>query len=1042
MTDVGIFGAPDMEDMPSIKLTESDLVPGKLVTAFAEQTQSSLSDATKYLLTHSAVVDIDNRSRFCVAGHMPTAPSGIYQADVVAIGKMPGRAEQESGRLFVGESGKWWRALLQEAGLIDRTFFSNVLRFSVASATKTKKMTELVGLCRYLLLHEINQCHPRLILALGKEATQWFFGSGAFKKKLGAVMDWTSPLDGATIPVAITNNPAAVVRGMNDAPLRVTTFRAADMILNNRSASEAFMADDGEYAYVRTEQDLEHELQKLLDCSSTYLAIDCEWGGRNPFEKNGKLRSITLSQVPGTALVIELRDEHKEILFQPGVQAAYDQLQRLLDARQWCLCGHNFTADWLWLEKEAGLTGLDEAVSRGFDTMVAWNILHETDRLSLDHLSMLNTTLGRYDIRIDDYVDKKSDMDGYWKVPQDVLRLYAAKDADSTIRNVLYIAEQMQKEPRVAELYQSVSMPCLAAIHEIERNGLLVDTERMYEIYDKAVKQRDELLSLLSDAVKKHADKLTIKFIAQAVKAAIEADVCVCERDENGCPDLCSLIHTILDFDAIWKQTTKEWKRLNRRKHKPVDRIKELDVQITQLRHLQTAIGPILEQKSRIVDKVMPFNAKSYIKLQIILYDSNWLGLEPVKTTKAHNSRDWHSFMEDAAGVSYSYADESQYRKAASTDLQSLRILAQTATGVAARWLDALIKLSGLEKMKSSFLSPPPTEVEDRGLVHTTGLLERLDDDNRLRTHISPTTATGRWRSYKPNMQNISKLRSEELSAQFPDIPPLRSVFVAEPGHILIESDLSQAELRVMAHLSNDVNMLEILSNPARDLHSETAVKFRHLPVYGSPEEIAAIIRKDYKLERTATKRVNFGIAYQISAFALARVLRSFGVNSLVDPDKPISVEEVQEMINTFYSTFEGVENFMRQCKDQVYKPGYIVSPFGRKRRFIITRDKAMMAYQERQACNFPIQSTVADVLNCACIRLMEARGTDYPLEAYKLVLCIHDSVLLSVPNEYVDLVTNEVLPNCMGNVQIPNYGFSIPIEIEKYGRYGVPLEH
>ena len=250
-------------------------------------------------------------------------------------------------------------------------------------------------------------------------------------------------------------------------------------------------------------------------------------------------------------------------------------------------------------------------------------------------------------------------------------------------------------------------------------------------------------------------------------------------------------------------------------------------------------------------------------------------------------------------------------------------------------------------------------------------------------------TATGRLSSSDPNLQNIP-VRGE-------DGKEIRKAFVPEPGCLFFSADYSQIELRVMAHLSGDENMIRVFRE-GKDLHAATA---------------ATIYKKDIEEvsrdERSKSKRANFGIIYGITMFGLAERLE-------------ISRDEARQLINGFFETFPQVHDYMEQAKQQAREKGYVTTLFGRRRYLpdINSRNGTVRGFAERNAINAPIQGTAADIIKVAMIHIynrFQAEGI-----RSKMILQVHDELNFSVypeEKERVEQIVLEEMQNAF-QMQVP----------------------
>lgn len=252
--------------------------------------------------------------------------------------------------------------------------------------------------------------------------------------------------------------------------------------------------------------------------------------------------------------------------------------------------------------------------------------------------------------------------------------------------------------------------------------------------------------------------------------------------------------------------------------------------------------------------------------------------------------------------------------------------------------------------------------------TYVTGLLKVVGPDGRVRSTFNQTeTRTGRISSTEPNMQNIP-VRTE-LGRQ------MRKFFVAEEGYTLLDADYSQIELRILAHISGDENMIQAFRNGA-DIHTITASQ-----VFGIPQDMLPASL------RSRAKAINFGIVYGISAFSLAQ-------------DIGVSVKEAGDYIKNYLSTYSGVDRFMKQAVEQAKETGYAVTIYGRKREIFELKspNRNVRSFGERVAMNAPIQGSAADIIKIAMNRVY-ARLKKEKVDG-RLILQVHDELLIEVRKE------------------------------------------
>ena len=274
--------------------------------------------------------------------------------------------------------------------------------------------------------------------------------------------------------------------------------------------------------------------------------------------------------------------------------------------------------------------------------------------------------------------------------------------------------------------------------------------------------------------------------------------------------------------------------------------------------------------------------------------------------------------------------------------------------------------------------------------TYADGLLKVIDEDGRIRTTFQNlVTATGRLSSTEPNLQNIP-VRTD-LGAE------IRKMFIPKPGHVLVDADYSQIELRVLAHIAGDETMQEAFRS-GMDIHTVTASQ-----VFGvSPEAVTP-------LQRRNAKAVNFGIVYGISEFSLAE-------------DIGVSRYEAKEYIESYLANYHGVRAYMKDVVTNAREDGYTQTLYGRKRYIpeLTSSNFNIRQGAERIALNTPIQGTAADLIKLAMIRVYNALQKHYPQAT--LLLQVHDELIIECPEEIApgvaELISKEM--EQVASLQVP----------------------
>ena len=258
------------------------------------------------------------------------------------------------------------------------------------------------------------------------------------------------------------------------------------------------------------------------------------------------------------------------------------------------------------------------------------------------------------------------------------------------------------------------------------------------------------------------------------------------------------------------------------------------------------------------------------------------------------------------------------------------------------------------------------------------------EDDHKIHTRYQQAlTATGRLSSTDPNLQNIP-IRLEEGRK-------IRKAFVPETeGWQLFAADYSQIELRVLAHMSQDENLMQAFLN-GLDIHTNTAMNVFHV----EEDEVTSSMRR-------AAKAVNFGIVYGISDYGLSQNL-------------DISRKEAAEFIERYFASFPGVKTYMDDMVKMAKEKGYVTTLLNRRRYLpdLKSSNFNLRSFAERTAMNTPIQGSAADIIKKAMID-MDAALKEHQLQA-KMLLQVHDELIFEAPEEEITIL-EKLVPEVMAN--------------------------
>ena len=356
------------------------------------------------------------------------------------------------------------------------------------------------------------------------------------------------------------------------------------------------------------------------------------------------------------------------------------------------------------------------------------------------------------------------------------------------------------------------------------------------------------------------------------------------------------------------------------------------------------------------------------MELEGVSLDKNWLEKESFDLE--NDLRNLEKTIFEISGEEFNMNSPKQLGEILFEKMQLDLKAKKTKTGQYATSEDVLQKLSGkheiikhileyrtYQKLKSTYVDALPLQIDKT--------------DNRVHTNFSQTTAaTGRLASVNPNLQNIPirTLRGQQI----------RGAFVANPGNKIISADYSQIELRLIAEISNEENMIKAFQD-GEDIHASTASKLFKIPL----EEVT-------KTQRSQAKTVNFGILYGQGAFALAE-------------QTGLSRTEAKEMIASYYETYPKLKKFMADQVTKAQDLGYVETILNRKRHLkdINSANFVVKAHAERNAVNAPIQGSAADVIKLAMIKI-DQKLTEQNLKT-KMLLQVHDELLFEAPIDEVE---------------------------------------
>lgn len=912
-----------------------------------------------------------------IPGHIWSSDEvGPRRAKVMIIGKIPGNEEKRELKNLIGPSGDKLIECLNDIGEDSWPFWyvTNLIKWPhpepFAGGTIPPNW---IKDCLPLLQQELRLVRPKYILCLGNEAAKHVLGfSCKVSATVGQVFDIQIPLHESPTDepsyhhakVMTCTHPAAILRSPDMYPQYFLAMKSFCSLINGEEVGHE--EDDIEHHFIDNAEDLQALVDEIqLDPANANLAWDSEWHGEHPFESNAYLRTIQFSWQPKKACCVILRHAGGEEAFKPNIQTAIKILNGLGKRTEYWparAIGHFLRADLPWF------------IHAGLD------LRKEYDAPIDDPIDVINPKFGWEKTRTEGGFDTglaahaHTEAGASYKLEVLANQLLGLYRYDRKLRDwkVDYCKKLKVKEDAL-EGYGECPADILLPYAAYDADA----TRRLFELYNKP----DGLLD--SDEFGNSC--------REAFWLGQRASLAVLEMEMNGI--------------LIDKKQTESMLQMYR------------DARAKLLQEIREAINwPSFNPQSQphcrsllFGDKYSGVIDKLTGEIQRIRPDDALvLDLTPIKTT-GKRPKAWSEVV--------GRGEEDKYQPCA--DKEVLGILAPEHKVVQMlrnlRFIEQVLKFT-LKPPKRDKKSKQELKDEEGHYIYDKGLLSYICSDGRVRTHLFQTLETGRFASARPNLQNISKRREADyariLGKDYK--APIRSVFIARPGYVLIEADYSGAELYGVAIMSRCLAMIDHCQRGLLDskhpnyydIHSNIAVRTFNLDCPPTKAGLASIGKEALRI---AAKTVVFGLLYGRGAKAIARAAKEEGVH--------ISPEQAQSLIDGFFAMYPEVEIFMETCRERPYKPGWMCNALGRFRRFHYSDASGVMAEAERQAQNYPIQSLVADAVSRALDHLYSWRFEPGHAHVwYDLLMQIHDAILFEVPIEHIETVYDIVIPECMTN--------------------------
>ena len=942
-----------------------------------------------------------------LAGDAYVPVDGPHPADVFVLGKMPWDHELAQLRNFVGPTGEILTDILHQFHVRGTPFWyvTNLLKFKPPDGSTTIKAAWLKD-CLPLLHQELRIVQPKYILCLGADASKALLGSKHGVSSMdGRVVEYRYPTgDSLAYPrhqtalVMTVVHPAQVAR--EESSRRQLERGIARFNLLQTGIRFDKEEKDIHHHYLSNLEDLEallYEVEHDPEKQDDFIGVDAEWEGEHPVNKGAYLRTVQLAWRPKHAVAIRLRAPGGKVaIFDAEGKPAFKRTMQLLTVffkggtyngkqfRRKRAGGHFFVADLEWLVYN-GLDLRDEFAVPLYDLDLSRRDIPKRLRQQYESLGFTDKVPAWVRTKFEGGADTGMMAHAIEETAQ--LKLETLATRYTTVpRYDLPLQEWKERYCREQNIEAK----------DLEGYGNCPDDVLMpYGAYDA-----DACLRLFYE----FSPMLDLDYEGNCCREpfweSMIALPAILEIHRNGISVDRERIETLtknfLQARGKQEELLKGWSKWP-------------DFNIRSVQHVKEFLfGAALNGKVTKDGKPIRIRPSDAMSLHVTpLTDTSkppklWLDLVAKHEEKQHSP---------------------------STNKQVLAILGQENEKVSTQ-INWIRDYRFLDQVLKNTLRPPRTDEKtgewlsdsDTGeLIYDAGLASVICSDGRVRTHIYPTAETGRWKSARPNLQNISSQRDADyvrLLGEEGYRHKLRSIFTADDGYLLVECDYTGAELFGMAVMSGDPTMIEHAQRnqlPEEhpnfyDIHSNTACLAFQLRCEPTKSGLKSINKSHLRI---IAKAVLFGICYGRGAKAIAFAAKEQGVH--------VSVQEAQQVIDTIFQLYPGLLTLFEACRERAVGARWLCHCFGRLRRFPLTQDQSLQSEFERQAMNFPIQGMIASAVDRAIAYLYDFRNRYGDPDLFKILLQIHDSLLLAVPYRHVEFVTQKALPWAMREM-VPIY--------------------
>ena len=716
-------------------------------------------------------------------------PALLEEEGATHAESVTGRKIRQESRYLKGQAGAIFKDLALSSGIdLNDCYYTAWCKWLLPRANRNKPTNEQLDWGRAAMKEEINRIKPNIIVCLG--------GKKIFDELVGLKINARDArggwflheesgarvylMESVTMPVF---KPEYLEKFRVD----LKAIQRLDMELNGIEVKK----HPQNYVTIRNMAELEVLVNMWRDTEQYIFSVDCEWHGGDHID--GQLRSIQFCWKAGEACYIRFMDDQLNYVFDADYKDVGALLGSWLNNPKVKYIGHHFPADAPWMYTWLDLEWYDKCI---FDSEFAQQTANEYEDLGLERIAMKYTDLGRYDLELTLWKKKSKGMakDGYGLIPDDILIPYACKDVDTVMRAYPLLLQKL-RDQELLSYYFNIFLPFTSNIFvQFALLGLPMDVEQMDELRKLYSFAKERLEVDLRRAMAKEASALLLRKMYELVPP-VDQEAALKVREVHA--ELVKLVRAG-EADEAWV-ILKQFVGL-----KGVSQIKQ------HFDHYVTSPGFNIRSKPQMVRWL--FEVKGYI---------------PIKSTnkkeKGLPSVSWDRVLK--------LPKEAQREYAPSTDIQTLDILHEMHSD---KTLELLLKLNAVGNITKQFLKEPLTD-DDGQVTQERGLHESLCSDRRVHGQMS-TTETGRPRSWNPNILNWPSWVNDKIgegiqmalksAAEEGVLPPeferylaekppsIRSCVKAPPGWCFVESDYQTAEIRGLAFISGDKNLIKIMTEP------------------------------------------------------------------------------------------------------------------------------------------------------------------------------------------------------------------------------------